>query len=95
MYHMGVELHLPHKLYRHFAARAAEVVARQVDEHYVLGVLFGVGQQRACKFMVAGVVAGAPECAGYRIDVGFAFLYTQVGLGRGAEHPEASHVEEE
>lgn len=90
---MGIELYLPQEFYAHSAPSAAKVVSGKVDEHYVLGVFFLVGEQRVGELVVTCVIAGAAECPGYRIDVGIPIFYSQVSLGGLAEYAEVAEIE--
>ena len=95
VYHVGVVLQVLVELHLHSVAVAAKVVARQVNEHHVLGVFLGVVAQVFSPLAVGLGVAGALRRAGYGVDVSLAPLYAAVGLGRRAEYAEASEVEVE
>ena len=74
---------------------AAEVVARQVDQHLVLGALLGVGQELGGQALVLLVVAPAPARAGDRDDLAQRAAQGRQALGRRADqrHPGALEVE--
>ena len=93
--YVGVELYLLEIFHVHPAAAAAEVVAGKVYEHDMLGVLFGVIEKFLREFMVAGVVACATECPGYRVDVCLPVCsHAEMSLRRRAEYLEIAEIEE-
>ena len=88
----------------HTVAVAAQVVAGQVDQHHVLGVLLRVVAQEFGTLAVSLGVARALRCAGNRVDVSVegssvrAVGHTfdaAVRLRRGAEDAETAEVEVE
>ncbi len=81
---VGVPLHRAQRGDLHRADRrdAPDVVAAQVDEHHVLGVLLGVGAQLGLEPRVLGRVGAAPAGAGDGAERHLAVLQLDEGLGR-------------
>ena len=69
-------------------AIAAQVVARQVNQHYVFGVLLGVVSQRLGSLHVGHGVACAARRTGYRVYVDTAVPYAAMGLGAAPQQAE-------
>ena len=69
VYDMAVELDLPEKLNPYFTAATGEVIARQIHEHHMFGILLLIGKQSLCQLAVADIVAGTLECPCYGIDI--------------------------
>ena len=90
---MAVILHVAVKVHLHAVGVAAQVVARQIDQHDVLGVLLGVGQKPFGPLAVQRRVSGAESRARDGVDRGAAVLDLAVRLGRGAEDAEAPEIE--
>ena len=80
---MAVILHVAVKVHPHAVGIAAQVIARQIDQHDVLGVLLGVGQKPFGPLAVQRRVSGAESRARDGIDRGAAVLDLAVRLGRG------------
>ena len=82
MDHVAVILRLLIEIYFHVYGVAAQVVAGEIDEHHVFGVLLRIPQQRVGQLLVFQRVAGAPGRTGDRIDTGAAVLHFAVGFRR-------------
>ena len=86
---------------RAVGADAAQIVARQVHQHDVLGTLFGVGQQLPLQRDVLGRVRAARACAGDGAERGAVPFQPHMQLRRRADQPQrwagdqAVEVEEE
>ena len=91
--YMAVILHLLISVHPHIVAVARQVVACQVHQHHVLGILLGVIAQILSVLLILHQVAGALGGARYGVDVGAPVADAAVGLGRRAEDAEASEVE--
>ena len=68
---------------------AADVVAREVDEHQVLRALFGIGEQELRVAVVLLVGFAAADRAGDRADLDLAVHRADVDLRRRADDREA------
>ena len=55
---------------------AAEIVAREIDEHHVLGVFLHVGEQIRFVLQVGGRIVGARPRAGDRPQLRFAVSHS-------------------
>ena len=93
MYHMTVVLHIFVEVHLHLMAVAREVVACQVDQHHVLGVLLRVVAQELGTAAVGLGIARAGCCSGNGIDICFLAFYAAVGLGRRTEDAETAEIE--
>ena len=91
--HVAVVLCLFEEIDLHTCAVAAQVVAGKVNKHHVLRVLFRVGKQGGCKFLVLLAVARAAGCSRNGVDVGAAFVDAAVSLGRRAQQTESAEIE--
>ena len=92
---MGVVMHLFVEIDPHIVAVAAQVVAGQVDQHHMLGILFGILQKGLAERLVLYQVATTAHGAGDRIDGGSSVGDFAVGLGRGAKDTETAKIEVE
>ena len=77
---MAIKLHLLVEIYLYMVSIAAQVVASQIDQHHMLGVLLWVVHQGLCALFVDLHVAGAKGGTGNRVDAGVASGYLAVGL---------------
>jgi hypothetical protein len=73
----------------------AEIVARQIDQHDVLGVLLGIREQIALELEIAvGIGAARPRpCDGAKLRVAAVRLHQR--LGRGTDHRDVAELAEE
>ena len=78
-----------------FIGDAAHVVAREVEQHQVLGMLLGIGQQLVGKLLVLLGRGAAPYGAGERPDGDGVVAQAHQDLGAGAHDREVAVVEEE
>ncbi len=76
-------------------ADAADVVAREIDEHEVLGAFLLVGEQVLLEGEVVGVGGAAFARAGDGTDLDEAVGEAHVDLGRGADDGEVARVQNE
>ena len=90
---MAVKLQFFIALHPGVVAVAAQIVPGQVDQHDVLGIFLGVGQQCGCSLPVGLFVGLSGNRSGNRVDVGRPVFNPAVGLGRRTENPEAAEVE--
>ena len=65
-------------------ADAAQVIARQIDQHDVLGAFLRIGEELAFKHQIGGRVKAARPCAGDRAEQRLPPLQADVHLGRRA-----------
>ena len=82
MYHMTVVLQILIEIHLHAVAVTAQIVARQVHQHHVLGILLGVVAQIFGTLAVGLCIACTLGGAGNGVDVGFATLDAAVRLRR-------------
>ena len=66
----------------HVVAVARQVVAGQVDQHDMLGVLLGVMQQSLRSSLIFIMVSRTEGCPGDRVDAGLTIIDLAMGLGR-------------
>ena len=92
---MAVILYLFEKFGFHVAAVARQIVARQIYQHDMLGILLGVGRKSFSRLRVGLRVSRAARRAGYGVDPCVASLDAAVGLGRGAEDAGTAEIEVE
>src|SRR5665647_2174838 len=91
--YVGVVMYLFVEIDPHVIAVAAQVVAGQVDQHHMLGILFGILQEGFAECLVLYYVTTSAYGAGDRIDGGPSACDFAVGLGRGAKNPETAKIE--
>ena len=77
---MAIELYLLVEIHLHMIGIATQVVASQIDQHHMLGVLLRVVHQGLCALFVDLHVAGAKGSTSNRVDAGVASGYLAVGL---------------
>ena len=92
---VAVELHVLVEINLHVVAVATQIVARQVNQHDVLGILLRVVAQVLSILAICLAVAGALRRARNRVDIRATVLDAAVCLGRRAKDAEASKVEVE
>ncbi len=90
---MRVKLHFAVGFHHHMIGIPAQVVARQIDQHHVFRIFFGVFAQLLRQFAILVVVAGAFKCSGNGMNVGFVVLNAYFGFGTGTENPVTAIVE--
>ena len=74
-------------------AVAAQVVASQIHQHDVFGILFGVVAQELCSLTVFLLIACTFCCTGNGVDECLPTFDTAVGLGTAAKDTETAEVE--
>ena len=90
---MAVILRLLVEIHLYIVASAREVVAGQVHQHHMLGILLRIREQLLCETFVLGRIARTSGGTGYRVDARDSVLDFAVRLGRRAEDAESSEVE--
>ena len=78
---VAVELHVLVEINLHIVAVAREVVARQVNQHDMLGIFLRVVAQVLSILSVCFAVAGALRCACNWVDICVTVLDAAVCLG--------------
>ena len=73
----------------------AHVVASEIDQHQMLGVLFGVGEQLVGQLLVFLGSRAPADRTGERADGDDVVAQPDQDLGRGAHDLEAAIVEED
>ena len=93
VYDMAVELHILEEVHMHIVAVAAEVVARKVNKHHMLGILLSIVAQALGIPPVLLHIARAAcrSCNG--VDERLVANNTIMGLRTGTEDTETSKVE--
>ena len=92
---VAVQLRFAEEVHTYVGTVACQVIACQIDEHHVFGVLLGVVQQTSGGSLVFLAVACASGGTCYGVDVGPSVGDAAVRFGRGTEDAEASEVEVE
>ena len=90
VHHVAVALDRAIGIHVHAAGArdAAEIVAREIDQHHVLGVLFRIGAQlRFVRGIDLGISSRARTRAGDRAQLRLALVELHERLGRGARRP--------
>ncbi len=97
MHDMAVALdhHLLGNLDRADLGDAADIVAREIQEHQMLGALLGIGEQLRGELGVLGRGRAAPARAGERADGDFAVAQAHQHFRARSHHREAAVIEEE
>ena len=92
---MAVALDLPPRIHAHAAGPrdAAEVVAREVHEHHVLGAFLRVGEEPARLRLVVGLVGAARQRARDRPEHRAPSRQPHERLGRGTGHRETAGLD--
>ena len=81
VYYMAVVLHILVKVYVHVMAVAAQIVAGQVHQHHVLGILLGIILKVEGVLAVLLGITGTLGGACYWIDVCLSALNAAMSLG--------------
>ena len=90
---VAVVLYLLIEIHLHVVGVPAEVVAGEVYQHHVLGVLLGVGKQGLGTLLVYLDITGTESGPGDRVDAGVSARYLAMRLGGRAEDTETSEIE--
>ena len=89
---MAVELHVLIEFHLHVMAVAAQVIACQVNKHYVFGILLGIVSQIFGIFPVCVWITRTLGGTCYGVDISFLTFYAAMCLGAGAEDAESTVI---
>ena len=92
---MGVVMHLFVEIDADVMAVPAQVVAGQIDQHHMFGILFRVVEEGFAEYFVLYHVATPAHGPGNRIDGCPSVSYFAMGFGRRAKNPETAKIEVE
>ena len=90
---VAIKLHILIEIYLHAMAVAAQVVARQIYQHHVLGILLRVIAEEFGSLSILLHIARATGGSGYRINKCLVAHDAVVGFRRRAEDAESAEIE--
>ena len=90
---MAIKLHILIEIYLHTMAVAAQVVARQIYQHHVLGILLRVVAEEFGSLSILLHIACATGGSGYRVNKCLVAHDAVVGFRRRAEDAESAEIE--
>ena len=90
---VAIKLHILIEIYLHAMAVAAQVVARQIYQHHVLGILLRVVAKEFGSLSILLHIARTTGSSGYRIDESLVAHDAVVGFRRRAEDAESAEIE--
>lgn len=90
---VAIELHVLIEIHLHAMAVAAQVIASQIDQHHVLGILLRVVAQELCCLAVLFHITRTLGCSCDRVDKRLVAHNAVVSLRRRTEDAETSEVE--
>ena len=90
---VAIKLHILIEIYLHTMAVAAQVVARQIYQHHVLGILLRVVAEELGSLSILLHIACATGGSGYRVNKCLVAHDAVVGFWRRAEDAESAEIE--
>lgn len=90
---VAIELHIFIEIYLHAMAVAAQVIARQIYQHHVLGILLRVVAEELGSLSILLHIACATGGSGYRVNKCLVAHDAVVGFWRRAEDAETAEIE--
>ena len=90
---VAIELHIFIEIYLHAMAVAAQVIARQIYQHHVLGILLRVVAEELGSLSILLHIACATGGSGYRVNKCLVAHDAVVGFWRRAEDAESAEIE--
>ena len=93
MDHMTVVLYFFIEIDLYVVSITAQVVAGEVYQHHMFGILFRVCKQCFGTLFIQGYISGTESCSGDRVDTGMTVRHFAMRFRRGTEDTEAAEVE--
>ena len=90
---VAIKLHILIEIYLHTMAVAAQVVARQIYQHHVLGILLRVVAEELGSLSILLHIACATGGSGYRVNKRLVAHDAVVGFRRRSEDAESAEIE--